>query len=70
MDMQDFKGFFQSRTVWANIVGILALIAAARGIDLGGEEANRLTEARLQIVSAGGFVASTVFRVLATRRIG
>jgi hypothetical protein len=67
--MTDAKTFLQSRTVWANIVGLVALAAAARGVEFGQEEANRLAEACLQIVTAASFVASTVFRVVATRRI-
>jgi hypothetical protein len=68
--MTDPKAFFHSRTVWANIVGLVALVAAARGVDFGADDANRLAEACLQVVTAASFVASTVFRVLATRRIG
>ncbi|MGL4241777.1 MAG: hypothetical protein ACRCTI_11750 [Beijerinckiaceae bacterium] len=67
--MTDVKSFLQSRTVWANIVGLVALIAAARGVDFGADDANRLAEACLQIVTAASFVASTLFRVVATRRI-
>ncbi len=68
--MKDIKGLFQSRTVWSNIVGMLALVAAAKGVDFGREEANRVAEACLQVVAVGSFVASTVFRVIATSRIG
>jgi hypothetical protein len=68
--MNDIKSFFQSRTVWSNIVGMIALVAAARGIEFGPDEANRMAEACLQVVAAASFIASTVFRVVATRRIG
>jgi predicted P-loop ATPase/GTPase len=68
--MTDPKTFFQSRTVWANVVGLLALIAAARGVEFGADDANRLAEACLQVVTAASLVASTFFRVIATQPIG
>ncbi len=68
--MTDVKSIFESRTVWANIVGILALAGTVLGNELSSEETSRLVEACLQLVAAGSFVASTVFRVLATSRIG
>ncbi len=68
--MTDFKSIIESRTVWANIVGILALGAALIGVDIGEDEANSVIDACLKAVTAASFVASTVFRVIATRRIG
>jgi hypothetical protein len=68
--MTDVKTILESRTVWANIVGILALAGTFLGSELSSEETNKLVEACLQLVAAGSFVASTVFRVLATTRIG
>jgi hypothetical protein len=67
--MHDVKGFLQSRTVWANAVGLLAMAAAWAGVDIGSDDLNSLTEACLQAVTALCIIASTVFRVIATRRI-
>jgi hypothetical protein len=67
--MSNIKNILESRTVWANIVGLLSLGAALIGVDLGAEQINRLTEACLQVVTAASFIASTIFRVIATRRI-
>jgi hypothetical protein len=68
--MRDEKSLLASRTVWANVVGLLAVAAQVAGVDIGAEEADRLVEAVLQIVAAASFLASTVFRVVATARIG
>jgi hypothetical protein len=68
--MIDFKHILASRTVWANIIGLLALGASVFGISLDAVETGRLVDACLQGVAAVSFIASTVFRVLATRRIG
>jgi hypothetical protein len=64
------KSILMSRTVWANLIGLLAVGAQLLGVDIGPEEVNRLVEACLQIVTAGSFLASTVFRVVATARLG
>jgi hypothetical protein len=69
--LADTKSLLTSRTVWSNIVGLLALLLAASGIPseaIG--DTGRITDAILQIVAGLGFLASTVFRILATRRIG
>jgi len=63
------KSILASRTIIANLVGLGALAAAAFGFDTGALDANALTESVLQIVTAGSLIASSVFRVLATRRL-
>jgi hypothetical protein len=67
--MTDIQSIFASRTVWANAIGLLAIALAFFGIDIGADDANRLVEASLQVVTACSILASTVFRIIATRRI-
>lgn len=63
------KGLFLSRTVWANAIGVLALILSWFGFDTSSVDKSALTDTLLQIIAGASFVASTVFRVIATRRI-
>jgi hypothetical protein len=67
--MTDAKQIFASRTIWANIVGLLALGASFFGVNVDDSEAEKLTDAILQALAAVSFIASTIFRLLATRRI-
>lgn len=64
------KTILESRTVWSNIVGMSALAASLFGIDLGVTEQSGLIDAAMKIVAGVSFVASTVFRVKASKAIG
>ncbi|GGK29767.1 hypothetical protein [Salinarimonas ramus] len=68
--MTETKTPFASRTVWANFVGLAALVLPFAGFDAAALDPERLAEAGATLVAAGSFIASTVFRVVATRRIG
>ena len=67
--MLDIKSIFLSRTVWANLVGLVALALGFLGFDIRGLDEAAVVESILQIVAAGSFVLSTVFRIVATRRL-
>ena len=67
--MTDVKSILASRTVWANVIGLAAMGLALVGIDTGDLDVDRLAEAAAQLVAAGSFVASTLFRVAATRQL-
>ena len=67
--MNDVKSILASRTVWANIVGLISVGLALAGIDLDDADANRLVEAATQIVAAMSFIGSTVFRIAASHRL-
>jgi hypothetical protein len=67
--MIGLKPILQSRTVWSNLVGFAALSLSAFGFDTHDVDSGAVADALLQVVAAGGFVASTVFRVLATKRL-
>jgi hypothetical protein len=67
--MSDWKTFFESRTVWANMVGLGALVLSSLGFGSGLFDQDKAVDALLQIVAGLSFVISTVFRVAATRKI-
>ena len=61
------KTILQSRTIWANLIGLASLGLSLFGfgaLDVGG-----LTDAVLQTVTAGSFIASTFFRVKANAKL-
>ncbi len=66
--MDEWKNFLASRTVWANAVGLLALILSAIGVDADIDR-ERVVDSLLQVVAGLSFLASTAFRVAATRRL-
>lgn len=69
--MTDLKPVLASRTVWANIIGFLAFVLAAFGFgaDALGDQ-GRLADAILQVVTGLSFLVSTVFRVIASKKLG
>jgi hypothetical protein len=67
--MTDVKSILASRTVWTNIVGLVSVALAMLGLDVGDVDANRLAEAAAELVAAASFIASTLFRIAATRRL-
>ncbi|MCP8937774.1 hypothetical protein NK718_04545 [Alsobacter sp. SYSU M60028] len=67
--MDGLKSILGSRTVLSNIVGLAALAFSALGFQTSGVDTGALTDAILQAIAAGGFIASTVFRVLATKKL-
>jgi hypothetical protein len=67
--MNETKTILASRTVWANLIGLAALVLGLFGFDASALNAGAFAEAAAQLVAAASFVASTVFRILATRQI-
>ena len=68
--MNGMKPFLASRTVWANLIGLAALILAWFGFQTDEIDQGKLVDAVLQTVAAGSFIASTVFRMIADKKIG
>jgi hypothetical protein len=68
--MDSTKGLLASRTVWANLIGLASLGLGIVGVKTGGLDVNGLADAATQIVAGVSFVASTLFRVAATKQIG
>lgn len=67
--MFDTKTLLQSRTIWANVVGFGCIALSLMGFQTAGLDQGLLTDRLLELVAAGSFVASTVFRVIATKRL-
>ena len=67
--MLDSKTILLSRTVWANLVGLLALALGLLGFDTRSLDEAAVVESILQVVAAASFVASTFFRIVATRQL-
>ena len=64
------KTVLESRTVWANVIGFAALIASVFGYETSATDQAGLADALLKVVAGGSFIASTFYRVKATRQIG
>jgi len=67
--MLDTKTILASRTVWANLVGLAALVLGLLGFDGSALATGAFEEALVQLVAAASFIASTMFRILATKQI-
>lgn len=68
--MFETKAVLASRTVWSNLIGLACLGLGLLGVQTGSLDANGLADAAVQIVAGVSFVASTFFRVRATKQIG
>jgi hypothetical protein len=67
--MNDMKTLVQSRTLWANLIGFLAIILSSFGFKSVGVDSNQIVDVILQVIAGMSFLFSTVFRVLATKKI-
>ncbi len=67
--MFDTKTILASRTVWSNLIGLAALVLGLFGFDGSALATGAVEEAVLQIIAAGSFIASTLFRIVATKQI-
>ena len=67
--MFDTKTVLASRTVWSNLIGLAALVLGLFGFDGSALATGAVEEALVQFIAAGSFIASTVFRILATKQI-
>jgi lysozyme family protein len=68
-DMFDTKTILASRTIWTNLIGLGALVLGLFGFDGSALATGAFEEALVQLVASGSFIASTVFRILATKQI-
>lgn len=64
------KSIIESRTIWANLVGLAALGASLLGFDAASVDQGAVVDAVLKGVAGFGFVASTIFRLRATKKLG
>jgi hypothetical protein len=65
----DSKTILSSRTIWSNVIGLAALVLGILGLDVTGLESPAFADAVVQLIAAGSFIASTVFRIMATKQI-
>lgn len=68
-DMDMAKTILSSRTIWANAIGMGALALSWLGFDTSAVDKSALTDHLLQAISGLSFIASTLFRVIATKRL-
>lgn len=68
-DMDMTKTILSSRTIWANAIGMGALALSWLGFDTSAVDKSALTDHLLQVIAGLSFVASTLFRVIATKRL-
>lgn len=64
------KPVLMSKTVWTNAIGLLAFALSTLGFDTSTLDSERLVENVLQAIVGLSFVFSTLFRIVATRRLG
>ena len=67
--MLQVKNILQSRTIWSNIIGLGAVAVSYFGIDAASIDQSRVVDSISQIIAAGSFISSSVFRVLANRKL-
>ncbi len=67
--MTETKTPFASRTVWANIIGLGSLALGTAGVQTGSLDQSGLADAMAQVVAGVSFIASTYFRLQATKQI-
>jgi hypothetical protein len=68
-DMFDSKSILASRTIWSNLIGLAALVLGLFGFDSSALATGAVEEALVQLIAAGSFIASTIFRIVATKQI-
>jgi lysozyme family protein len=67
--VNDTKSLLTSKTLWSNLVGLSAVMLSIFGIDASGVDHAGLSQAIPQVVAGLSFIASSVFRITASKRI-
>jgi uncharacterized membrane protein YgdD (TMEM256/DUF423 family) len=67
--MNDTKSVLASRTIWANLIGLLAVAVGLFGVDVSSAEVESATEALVHIVTGISCLAGIYFRMVATKQI-
>lgn len=64
------KGLFASKTFWTNFIGLVSFILSLMGFgEISSAESGQLVDTILQIITGVSFVLSTIFRVMATKKV-
>lgn len=67
--MLDSKSIFQSRTLWANLVGIVCFGLSIVGIDTCGIDKNQIIDTILQGITFLSFILSSLWRLKASTKL-
>ncbi len=67
--MIDEKPWWQSRTIWASLVAVIAVVLGYFGYDIGGEDQAGLVEAISSGVAIVGSLIAIITRIGATKTI-
>lgn len=67
--MDETKPFYLSKTVWVNLIGLASIALSVFGVSTTGLDASAFADSILQAIAAISFIASSVFRVVATKRL-
>ena len=67
--MIETKSLLLSKTLWANAIGLAALLADSFGLDVSDVDAQGFAEALTQAIAGIAFVASTLFRLTARKAL-
>ncbi len=68
--MTNWKPYLQSRTLWANLIGLSVLLLGAFGMPaIGAEEQKVLLDGILKMMEAAAFLAGAFFRYIAQDRL-
>ena len=67
--MNEAKSILQSRTIWANCIGLAAVLLPAFGFDTSSVEPQRVIDTAAQVVAGASFLLSTLFRVTASKKL-
>lgn len=67
--MNETKSIVTTKTLWANLIGLSAVLAGLLGIETGALDHAGLGEAIPQAIAAVSCIASSVFRVTASKKL-
>lgn len=68
--VDDYKALLQSKTVWSNLIGLVALLLAMFGYNITPEDQIALTSHVLEFIVLATQVLSIHYRIKATKKIG
>ena len=64
--MNEYKNWYNSKTIWGSIIAILAAVASVLGFDVNEDAQSAIVEATLQIVGVAGSLFAVLGRLSAT----
>ncbi|CAH1656838.1 Lysozyme family protein [Hyphomicrobiales bacterium] len=61
--MVNMRMILLSRPIWANLVGLASIMLSLAGLDTSGLDSAGFSDALLQVIAGGSFIASSVFQL-------